>query len=82
MNQCFMAAWFAFAIHFELNHVQNRQYSNSNMEFQEDKSHAKLIRVAIRPSNIYTFKQQKCAFLQLSNFSNLRFELKPNVLFV
>ena len=52
------------------------------MELQEEKSHAKLIRVAIRPSNIYTFKQQKFAFLQLSNFSNLRFELKSNVSFV
>ena len=82
MNQCFIAAWFAFAIHFELNHVQNRQYSNGNIEFQEEKSHAKLIRVAFRASNIYTFKRQKFAFLQLSNFSNLRFELKSNVLFV
>ena len=35
---------------------------------QEEKSHAKLIRVAIRPSHIYTFKQQKFAFLQLLNF--------------
>ena len=77
-----MAAWFSFEMHFELNHVQNRQYSNGTMEFQEEKSHAKLIRVAIRPSNIYTFKQQKFAFLQLSNFSNLRFELKSNVLLV
>ena len=82
MNQCFIAAWFAFAIHFELNHVQNRQYSNGNIEFQEEKSHAKLIRVAIRPSNIYTFKQQKFAFLQLLNFLNLRFECKSSVLFV
>ena len=82
MNQCFIAAWFAFAIHFELNHVRNRQFSNGIMEMQEEKSHAKLIRVAIRPSNIYTFKQQKFAFLQLSNFSNLRFELKSNFLFV
>ena len=31
-----MAVWFAFAIHFVLNHVQNRQYSNGNMEFQEE----------------------------------------------
>ena len=46
------------------------------------KSHAKLIRVAIRPSNIYTFKQQKFAFLQLSKFRNLRFESKSTVLFV
>ena len=52
------------------------------MELQEEKSHAKLIRVAIRPSNIYTFKQQKFAFLQLLNFLNLRFEFKSNVLFV
>ena len=72
-----MAAWFVFAIHFEFDHVQNRQYSNDNMQFQEEKSHVKLIRV----SNIYTFKQQKIAFLQLSNFSNLRFESKSNVLF-
>ena len=42
----------------------------------------KLTHVAIRQSNIYTFKQQKFAFLQLSNCSNLRFELKSNVLFV
>ena len=77
-----MAAWFAFKIHFELNHVQNRQYSNGSMEFQEEKSHAKLIRVAIRPSNIYTFKQQKFAFLQLSKFRNFRFESKSTVLFV
>ena len=35
MNECFMAAWFAFAILFELNHMQNRQYLNGNMEFQE-----------------------------------------------
>ena len=77
-----MAAWFAFAIHFKLNHVRNRQYSNGIMELQEEKSHAKFFRVAIKPSNIYTFKQQKFAFLQLSNFSSLRFELKSNVSFV
>ena len=82
MNQCFVAAWFAYAIHFELNNVRNRQYSNGIMELHEEKSHAKLIRVAIRPSNIHTFKKQKFAFLQLSNFSNSRFELRSNVLFV
>ena len=60
-----MAAWFAFAIQLELIHMQNRQYSNGNMEFQEEKSHAKLIHVAIRPSNTYTSKQQKFAFSQL-----------------
>ena len=81
MNQCFMAAWLAFAIHFELNHVQNRHNANGNMEFKEEKSHAKSIRVAIRPSNIYAFKQ-KFTFLQLSDFSNLRFKLKSNLLFV
>ena len=63
-----MTAWFAFAIHFELNHVRNRQYSNGIMELQEEKSHAKLIRVTIGPLIIYSFKQQKFAFLQLSNF--------------
>ena len=47
-----------------------------------EKPHEKSIRVAIRPSNIYAFKQQKFTFLQLSDFSNLRFELKSNVLFV
>jgi hypothetical protein len=52
------------------------------MEMQEEKSHTKLIRVAIRPSNIYTFKQQKFAFVQLLIFLNLRFEFKSNVLFV
>ena len=77
-----MAAWFAFVIHLELNHMRNRQYSNDIMKLQEEKSHAKLIRVAIRPSNIYTFKRQEFAFLQLSNFSNVRFELKSNILFV
>ena len=51
------------------------------MELQEEKSNAKLIRVAIRSSNIYTFKHQKFAFLRLSKFSNLRFELKSYHLF-
>ena len=71
-----------FDLHFELNHVRNRQFSNGIMEMQEEKSHAKLIRVAIRPSNIDTFKQQKFALSQLLHFSNLSFELKVNVLFV
>ena len=52
------------------------------MELQDEKSHAKLIRVANRPSNIYTFRQQTFAFLQFKIFSNLRLELKSNVLFV
>ena len=76
-----MVAWFAFVIHLGLNHMRSRQYLNDIMKLQEEKSHAKLIRVAIRPSNIYAFKQQKFTFLQLSDFSNLRFELKSNVLF-
>ena len=42
MNECFMAACFAFTIHFELNHVRNRQYSNGIMELQKEKSHATL----------------------------------------
>ena len=46
------------------------------------KPHAKLIRVVIRLSNIYSFKQQKFVFLQLLNLSNLRSELKSTVLFV
>ena len=68
MNICFMTAWFAFAIHFELNHVQNRQYSNGIIELQEEKSHAKLILVAIRPSNIHTFKEENFAFLHYQIF--------------
>ena len=50
--------------------------------FKKKNSHAELTRVAIRLLNIYTFKQQIFAFSQLSNFSNLRFALKLNVLFV
>ena len=51
MNQCLMAAC-----------LQNRQYSNGIMELQGEKSHAKLICVAIRPSNIYNFKQQNAFY--------------------
>ena len=50
---------------------------------KKKKSNGKLIRVGIRRSNIYTFKQQNLAFLQFSNFSNLRFEfIKSDVLYV
>ena len=41
MNECFMTAYFAFAMHLELNHVRNQQYFNGVMEWQE-KNHAKL----------------------------------------
>ena len=58
------------------------QIDNSWNAIQKEKFYVKLIRVAIRPSNIYTFKQQKFPFLQLLNFLNLRFEFKSNVLFV
>ena len=80
MNRCFMAAWFALRNTLQIESLANIRMALWNCK--KKKSNAKLIRVATRPSDIYTFRQQKFAFLQLSNFSNLRSELKPNALFV